>query len=114
MCALCVSAWMCALTPHYTRWKCSLLLTPVHVYIYVSYSRDDQRGGEEQSSQQASPTVCVFPLALVHLAAAVIAAAAHAEEDADYRNQNGEHQAERRTDHEADLIVDGLGSAGEE
>lgn len=78
----------------------------------VSHSRDDQRGGEEQSSQQAAPAVCVLPLALVHLSTAVVAAAAHAEEEPDDGHQNGEQQANRRTYQEADLVVDGLGVGG--
>lgn len=80
----------------------------------VSHSRDDQRGGEEQSSQQAAPTVCVLPLALVHLSTAVVAAAAHAEEEPDDGHQNGEQQANRRAYQEADLVVDGLGSVVEQ
>lgn len=80
----------------------------------VSYSRDDQWGGEEQSSQQAAPAVCILPLTLVHLTAAVVTAAAHAEEKADHRHQNGEQQAHRCTHKEAYLVVDGLGSAAEE
>lgn len=84
------------------------------MYTQVSYSRDDQRGGEEQRSQQATPAVCVLPLALVHFAAAVVTAAAHAEEEAGNRHENGEQQAHRCTYQEADLIVDGLRSAAEE
>ena len=80
--------------------------------MHVSYSRDDQRGGEEQRSQQATPTVCVLPLPLVHLPAAVITAAAQAEEESDYGHQDGEQQANRCTYKEAYLVVDGLGSAG--
>lgn len=74
----------------------------------VSYSRDDQWGGEEQRSQQAAPTVCILPLALVHLSTAVVTAAAQAEEEPDHWHENGEEQAHRRTHEEADLIVDGL------
>lgn len=76
----------------------------------MSHSRDDQRGGEEQSSQQAAPAVCILPLALVHLSTAVVTAAAHAEEEPDDGHQDGEQQADRRTHQEADLVVDGLGS----
>lgn len=67
------------------------------VCMHVSYSRDDQRGGEEQRSQQATSAVCVLPLALVHLAAAVVTAAAHAEKEADYWQQDGEQQTHCRT-----------------
>lgn len=45
-------------------------------------SRDDERGGKEQCGEQAPLAVSVLPLALVHLAAAVFAAAAQAEEEA--------------------------------
>lgn len=75
----------------------------------VSHSRDDQWGGEEQSSQQAAPAVCILPLALVHLSTAVVTAAAHAEEEPDDGHQNGKQQANRRTYQEADLVVDDLG-----
>lgn len=64
--------------------------------VYVSHSRDDQRRRKEQSSQQASSAVRVLPLPLVHLAATVVAAAAHAEEEAGERHQDGEQQPHRR------------------
>lgn len=79
--------------------------------LHASHSRDDQRVGEEQRSQQAAAAVRVLPLPLVHLAAAVVAAAAQAEEEADQRHQHGEHQADRGTHREADLVVDDLRAA---
>lgn len=85
-----------------------------HVCARVSDSRDDQRGGEEQRSQQAAPAVGVLPLTQVHLAAAVVAAAAHAEEEADDGHEDGEQQAHRRAHQEAYLVVDGLGVSGGE
>lgn len=80
----------------------------------MSHSRDDQWGGEQQCSQQATLAVCVLPLTLVHLASTVVTAAAHAEEEADYWHQDSKEQAQRCTHEEAYLVVDGLGSAGEE
>lgn len=80
--------------------------------VPASHSRDDQRGGEEQRSQQASSAVGVFPLALVHLAAAVVAAAAQAEEEADDGHEDGEQQAHRRAHQESYLVIDGLGVVG--
>lgn len=65
--------------------------------VHTSYSRDNQWGGEEQRPQQAAPTVCVLPLPLMHLATAVVTAAAHAEEEADDWHEDGEQQAHRRT-----------------
>lgn len=79
------------------------------MHVQTSYSRDNQRRGEEQRPQQAAPTVCVLPLALVHLAAAVVTAAAQAEEEADDRHKDGKQQAHRRAYYEAYLVVDGLG-----
>lgn len=80
--------------------------------VRASHSRDDQRGGEEQRSQQASSAVGVLPLALVHLAAAVVAAAAQAEEEADDGHEDGEQQAHRRAHQEPYLVIDGLGVVG--
>lgn len=82
--------------------------------VRVSHSRDDQWGGEEQRSQQAAPAVRILPLALVHLPAAVVTAAAHAEEEPDHGQEDGEEEAHCRTHEEADLIVDGLGSEVQE
>lgn len=143
VCVQCVFAWIYvhACIWHCKRRRCRLniILTHAHAYtahvcthchslqllisvyfcqcvscVHVSYSRDDQWGGEEQRSQQATPTVCVLPLPLVHLATAVVTAAAHAEEEANYGHQDGEQQAHRRTYKEAYLVVDGLGSAGDD
>lgn len=59
-------------------------------FLHLPHSRDDQRGGEEQRSQQAAPAVRVLPLALVHLTTAVVAAAAHAEEEPHNGHEDGE------------------------
>lgn len=75
-------------------------------------SRDDERGGKEQCVEQAPLAVCVLPLALVHLATTVVAAAAQAEEEADQGQQDHEEQAEHGTHHETCLIVDGLERKG--
>lgn len=75
-------------------------------------SRDDERGGKEQCGEQAPLAVCVLPLALVHLATTVVAAAAQAEEEADQGQQDHEEQAEHGTHHETCLIVDGLERKG--
>lgn len=80
--------------------------------VHASHSRDDQRGGEEQRSQQAALAVGVLPLALVHLAAAVVTAAAHAEEEPHDRHEDGEQQAHGGAHDEAYLVVDGLGVGG--
>lgn len=49
----------------------------------------------------------------MHLAATVVAAATHAEEEPHNWHEDGEQQAHRCTYEEAYLIVDGLGSMGE-
>lgn len=91
---------------------CTKILQANCARVPASHSRDDQRGGEEQRSQQASSAVGVLPLALVHLAAAVVAAAAQAEEEADDGHEDGEQQAHRRAHQEAYLVIDGLGVVG--
>lgn len=72
------------------------------------HSRDDEGGGEQQRGEQSSLTVCILPLPLVHLSPAVIAAAAHTEEQSDQRYQHNEENPHDSTHHKAQLIVNHL------
>lgn len=72
------------------------------------HSRDDEGGGEQERGKQSSLAVCVFPLSLVHLSSAVIAAAAHAEEQSDQRYEHKEENPHDSTHHKAQLIVNHL------
>lgn len=71
-------------------------------------SHDEDGGGDQRGGVEPSLTVGVLPLSLVHLAATVLAAAAHAEAGADDGREDQEQDPHRGAYEEAHLVVDPL------
>lgn len=102
-CGLCVMAC----------WKCRQGRGGPHPPHSVSWRgggdlRDNEWGDGEHAGEEAPLAVCVLALALVHLPAAVVTAATHADAEADQGHEQHEERAQRRAHHEAHLVVDGL------
>lgn len=87
---------------------------PPHQRVTEAFHSHDEDGrGHEGGGVEPSLAVGVLPLPLVHLAAAVLAAAAHAEAGADDGHEDHDQDPDRRADEEAHLVVDPL-RVGEE
>lgn len=71
-------------------------------------SHDEDGGGDEGGGEEASVTVGVLPLPLMHLASAVVAASTHAEARGDDGREDHEHDAGDGAYQEPGLVMDPL------
>lgn len=73
-------------------------------------SHDGDGGGDERGGEEASSAIGVFPLPLVHLSAAILAATTNTEAHGQHGDQDHEQNADGGAHQEPQLIVGPLSS----